>query len=183
MDYYIEILIKPDDEMRWNVLLNTIYTKFHKALCDIETHSIGISFPKFRTTLGDMLRIHGSKEELENLQRLDWIGGMIGYCKVSEILPVPEGSKFRRVSRKQTTMSNAKLERLKKRGSITEEEVKRYKAKLFSRGLAEPYLELVSKTNGHKHRRYIEISEILDGAVTGQFDKFGLSRSATVPWF
>ena len=46
MNYYLNIFIKPDAEMRLNFLLNNIYTKLHKALCDLNLTNIGVSFPK-----------------------------------------------------------------------------------------------------------------------------------------
>eukprot|EP00919_Chromeraceae_sp_WS-2016_P030729 GHVR01072783.1.p2 GENE.GHVR01072783.1~~GHVR01072783.1.p2 ORF type:complete len:109 (-),score=10.40 GHVR01072783.1:906-1232(-) len=108
---------------------------------------------------------------------------MAGYCNVSEGLPVPEGVQFRRVSRKQANMSQAKLNRLLKRGSITEDKAKQYRTKMFTKGLDNPYLELQSGSNGHKHRRYIEFGELQVSSAAGDFDQFGLSKTATVPWF
>ncbi|PYD07066.1 type I-F CRISPR-associated endoribonuclease Cas6/Csy4, partial [Pseudomonas syringae pv. pisi] len=46
-----------------------------------------------------------------------------------------------------------------------------------------PYIELVSVSNGQRHRRYIEFGELFNEPITGLFDQFGLSNSATVPWF
>jgi len=34
MNHHIDIKINPDAEMRENVLLNKVYTKFHKRLSD-----------------------------------------------------------------------------------------------------------------------------------------------------
>jgi CRISPR-associated endonuclease Csy4 len=183
MNYYIDITLLPDPEFKATVLLNSLYIKLHKALCDLRSTSIGISFPKYETTLGNALRIHGEKPVLNDLQGLNWIGGMNGYCNVSEITPAPSGVKYRTVSRVQTTMSNSKLNRLLKRGSITEEEAKNYRAKMFTKGLDNPYLDLVSGSNSNKHRRYIEFGDLLDEPVAGTFDQFGLSKTATVPWF
>lgn len=169
--------------MPQNWLTNVIYAKFHKALCDLGATGIGVSFPKYKTTLGNVLRLHGSDSDLSVLQGNNWLGGMSGYCKVSDILPVPDTVQYRTVSRKQSTMTQAKLNRLIKRGSITEGEVKQYKAKMFDKGLDNPYVELKSGSNGHKHRRYIEFGELLTAPVLGEFDQFGLSKTATVPWF
>ncbi|MEE9356016.1 MAG: type I-F CRISPR-associated endoribonuclease Cas6/Csy4 [Methylococcaceae bacterium] len=80
-------------------------------------------------------------------------------------------------------MTEAKLRRLIKRGSITEDEIKTYKAKMFQQGLDNPYLELESTSNGHKHRRYLQFGEIIAEPVAGKFDQFGLSKTTTVPWF
>lgn len=183
MDYYVDVRLKLDAEMRENVLLNKVYTKFHKALSTMQATGIGMSFPKYRVKLGDVLRIHGSKQRLDELQAMNWLGGLVGYCEVSDILPVPEKVKYRVISRIQSNMTEAKLRRLIKRGSISSEQVKQYKAKMFTRGLDNPYLELESSSNGHKHRRCIQFGELLDAPVTGEFDHFGLSRTATVPWF
>lgn len=183
MDTYIDIVLKPDQEMPLNWRANAIYTKLHKTLCDLGSTSIGISFPAYKVTLGNVLRLHGSKDDLVTLQQQNWLGGMSGYCKMSEVLPVPDSVQYRTVSRKQSTMSQSKLNRLLKRGSITEEEAKQYRAKMFAKGLDNPYLELQSGSNGHKHRRYIQFGALLDSPVAGEFDQFGLSKTATVPWF
>lgn len=183
MNYYIDILIHPDSEMRLNLLLNTVYTKLHKALYDMASTSIGVSFPKYNVTLGNVLRIHGGTAYLHDLQSAFWLGGMSGYCEMSLIIPVPIGTKFRTISRKQTTMSQSKLRRLIKRGSIMEDEIKQYKAKMFFKGLDNPFVELVSGSNAQKHRRYIEFGELVNQPIPGEFDQFGLSKTATVPWF
>jgi len=183
MDYYIDVQLKPDAEMRENVLLNKVYTKFHKALYTLKSTDIGVSFPKYRIKLGDVVRIHSGHDKLMALQELNWLGGLSGYCVVSDIKPVPEQVKFRTVSRKQSNMTESKSRRLIKRGTLLQEEVKGYKAKMFAQGLDNPYLELESGSNGHKHRRYIQFGELLDTPVSGEFDQFGLSKQATVPWF
>jgi len=183
MNHYLDISILPDPEFPATVLLNSLYSKLHKALHDLTSTKIGVSFPDYNVTLGNVLRIHGEESALHELQRLDWIGGMRSYCEISSITPVPTGAKFRTVSRKQTTMSSAKLRRLIKRGSITEDKIKQYKANMLCQALNYPYIELVSSSNGHKHRRYIEFGELLDEPVKGDFDLFGLSKTATVPWF
>lgn len=183
MDYYFDIFIKPDKEMCLNVLLNSIYSKLHKALFDLKSTKIGVSFPMYKVTLGNVLRICGEKTNLDDLQNLNWLGGMAGYCQVSDINSVPDGAKHRIISRVQTTMSNAKLQRLIKRGTIPEDDIKKYKAKMFSKSLDNPYVILVSESNGNKHRRYIQFGELLNSPLSGNFDQFGLSKTATVPWF
>ncbi|MDH5256414.1 MAG: type I-F CRISPR-associated endoribonuclease Cas6/Csy4 [Gammaproteobacteria bacterium] len=202
MNHYFNITLLPDAELKVQVLMNAIFAKLHKLLCDKQSTAIGVSFPQYAMTclsdkserlpsnfpqhyvsLGNTLRVHGTEAELAQLKAEDWLGGMSGYCKVGDIVSVPVDTKHRTVSRKQTTMSQAKLNRLLKRGSITEQEVKQYRAKMFNKGLDNPYLELTSGSNGQKHRRYIELGPLLDKPVEGRFDQFGLSKTATVPWF
>ncbi len=183
MNHYINIQIKPDAEMRENLLLNRVYTKLHKALHTLKATDIGISFPNYKVKLGDVIRLHGGEARLTELQATNWLGGLMGYCDVSEIQPIPENVKYRTISRIQSNMTASKLRRLIKRGSIAAEQANQYKAKMFSQGLDNPYLELESSSNGNKHRRYLEFGKLSDTAVVGQFDQFGLSKIATVPWF
>ena len=184
MDYYIDIKIMPDAEMRENVLLNKVYTKLHKALVLLKSTEIGVSFPKCKLKLGNMLRIHGHEKGLETLQELNWLGGLKGYCIVSSLQCVPTNEvKHRTISRKQANMTQAKLRRLLKRGSISTADAKEYKTKMFKQGLNNPYLELVSGSTGKKHRRYLVFGDLLEQAKEGCFDHFGLSKNATIPWF
>ena len=184
MNNYFNITLLPDAEMPVTVLMNAICAKLHKSLCDSHSTAIGISFPKYAVTLGNVLRIHGSEADLQKLHDENWLGGMKGYCKFGEVSVVPADAKHRIVSRKQATMSQSKLNRLLKRGSITEDKVKAYKSKMFAeKGLNNPYLDFVSGSNGQRHRRYIELGTLLDAPVAGEFDQFGLSKTATVPWF
>jgi CRISPR-associated endonuclease Csy4 len=184
MNHYINIKIFPDAELNQSFLLNKVYAKLHKALFDLQNNTIGVGFPQYKKTLGGVLRIHGAKQDLEQLQDLHWFGRLSDYCDASEISEIPENIEgYRTVSRIQTTMSQSKLNRLIKRRHITEDEVKQYKVKMFSKGLTNPYVELQSASNGHKHRRYIAFGELQKSPVEGEFDSFGLSKTATVPWF
>lgn len=183
MDFYLDIKIKPDDEMRENVLLNKVYTKLHKALLTQKSTGIAVSFPCYKVILGNVIRLHGSEEKLTRLQSFNWLGGLKGYCDISLIQSIPNEVVYRTVSRIQSNMTEAKLRRLVKRESISQDEIKGYKAKMFQKGLGNPYLELDSSSNGHKHRRYIAFGEIVKSATQGEFDFFGLSKTATTPWF
>ena len=183
MDHYIDVLLKPDAEMRESPLMNLVYNKFHKALVKLKTELIGVSFPKYHVKLGKVVRLHSDKTNLQNLQGLNWLGGIAGYCEISDVKNVPADVKYRTVSRIRTNMGKSKLERLKRRGSITPSEEKNYRAKMFSQGLVNPYLDLKSGSTGQKHRRFIHFGPLLDQPVQGKFDSYGLSKVATVPWF
>ncbi|MDU0355785.1 type I-F CRISPR-associated endoribonuclease Cas6/Csy4 [Paraglaciecola aquimarina] len=184
MDSYIDIRIQPDAEMRANVLLNKVYSKLHKGLHDIRATNIGASFPDYKVLLGTVIRLHGTDKTLSDFQSKNWLGGLSGYCRMGEILPVPQKVKYCNVSRWQHNMSESHLRRLIKRGSITQDKIKAYKAKMFvSQMTTLPYLELESTSTGKHHRRYIQMSELYDEPVNGDFDTFGLSKTATIPWF
>ncbi|MDD3591924.1 MAG: type I-F CRISPR-associated endoribonuclease Cas6/Csy4 [Sulfurovum sp.] len=183
MTHYIDIRLFPNKEIRENVLLNQIYTTFHKRLYDLKSASIGVSFPEYNLKLGRLFRIHGTKEVLEKLSEKDWLGKYKLFCKVENIKEIPQHVQYRTVSRIQQNMTEAKLRRLIKRGTITEEDIKKYRIKMYQGGLENPYVELVSMSNGKLHRRFIEFGELKKEEVKGDFDLFGLSKISTIPWF
>ena len=183
MDSYIDISLRPKSGMQVYLLMNQVYSKLHKALFVMVASEIGVSFPNYQSNLGSVLRLHSDKAALVGLQSLDWLSGLQIYCHVSLIKDVPKKCKYRVVSRIQNNMSKAKLRRLIKRGSISEHEILAYKSQMQSTVMNYPFVELKSMSNGQKHRRYIKLSSLYDNEVKGKFDSFGLSKSATVPWF
>jgi CRISPR-associated endonuclease Csy4 len=193
MNNYLDIQIKPDAEMQENWLLNKVYTKLHKAIFDLSATDIGISFPQVDKRLGCIIRIHSTQERLQQLQGLNWLGGLSGYCKVSEVLPVPDKvDGYQTISRIRQNMSIARLQKKiahqKAKGYLkTDEDIKayekQYKAKMFKTGLDNPYLELQSTSTGNKYRLYIDFCDLQKEAVSGEFNRFGLSPLATVPIF
>ncbi len=193
MDHYNDIQIKPDAEMRENVLLNTVITKLHKALHDSQKTSIGVSFPSYKVKLGDIIRLHGDKASLQALQGLNWLGGLSGYCEVSDILLEPEEIEgYRTVSRIQPTMTLAKLKKRveyqKAKGDLkTQQEIeeyeKQYKIQMYAKSFDNPYLELQSSSTGKLYRLFINFGELQSEPVKGEFNRFGLSKTATIPWF
>lgn len=183
MDHFIDVTVQPSKEYRENWLLNQTYSRLHQKLVAGQISSIGVSFPEYRLNLGRRLRLHGTAQDLAQvIQGLDFTP--FGACvKLSTVSPVPTSCHYRTVSRKQPTMSPAKMRRLVKRGSLTEAEAQSYRKKLFTKGLSDPYVELESGSSQHKYRRYIIHGALQENAVSGSFDTFGLSKEATVPWF
>lgn len=185
MNSYVDIIYKKNKDIRQNIWLNELYTSFHKRLFDIYSKNIGISFPNFHLTCGDILRVHGSCKDLQKLFEVDWLRDLKEICKVSEIQDVPENIQFINVSRQQATMTNSKLKRLLKRGSISEDEVKKYQIKMLQeKSLDNPFVEIISESSKQKHRRYFKFSTPTSEFRAGEFDSFGLGKDgANVPWF
>lgn len=183
MEYFIEIKLQKNKDLKPNVLLNSVYANLHRRLYDLDAKTIGICFPDYRVILGSRLRVHGSLQDLTTFQSVDWLGELKKYCAVSDIEKVPQDVQYRTISRIQSTMSLSKLRRLIKRGTIKEDDAKKYKVEMLKKGLDNPYVELVSASNGKLHRRYFQFGELQSERVSGEFDVFGLSKEATVPWF
>lgn len=183
MDAYIDIRLMPDAEMREAELSSKVFTKFHKALVTLQSNKIGISFPEANIKLGRLFRLHGEMSALHDLQGLDWLGPLTGYCQVGAVSTVPDQVQYRIVSAKRSNLSKAKLTRLIARGSIDKDGEKRYKVKMLSQGFDNPYLDLFSSSTGQGYRKFFEFSNIQAHPVDGEFDSYGLSKTATVPWF
>jgi CRISPR-associated endonuclease Csy4 len=199
---YQDIKLIPDAECNLAFLRNKIYQKLHKAIFDLSTTEIGVSFANSKENqkntlpnilLGDTIRIHSNQAKLQQLQNLNWLGGLAGYCKISDVLPVPDNIKgYRVISRIRQSMTEYKLkqriEYKKNNGDLkpdteVQEYKKQYLLAMFKTGLSNPYLELQSTSTGSKYRLYIEFSKVQDNAVVGDFNNFGLSSKATVPIF
>jgi CRISPR-associated endonuclease Csy4 len=155
----------------------------HKRLYDLTANSIGVSFPQYKLVLGGMLRLHGTQVDLQQLMQQDWLINIAMHCLVFSIELVPTEVEYQVVSRKCVLMSEAKLRRLIKRGSISEDEVKKYRIAMYQKTLTDnPYLELESASSKQKYRRYLQFDS-KNEPVIGNFDYFGLSTTATVPVF
>jgi CRISPR-associated endonuclease Csy4 len=202
MNYHLNIKLIPDAEMPIHFIRNKIYAKLHKAIFTLNTTDIGISFPNSKKNkkdtlpnilLGSTIRIHSTQARLQQLQNLNWLGGLVSYCQISNILPVPDKvDGYQVISRIRQNMSFTRMQKKiihqKSKGYLkTDEDIstyeKYYKAKMFKTGLNNPYLELQSTSTGSKYRLYIEFSELQDKAVIGDFNNFGLSNKATTPIF
>ncbi|MFT7009939.1 MAG: CRISPR-associated endonuclease Csy4 [Colwellia sp.] len=183
MNSFIDIQLKPDAEMREAELSSKVFTKFHKVLVQLNSNQIGISFPQANLKLGLLFRIHGDVSMLHDLQGLDWLGPLKGYCNESEIATVPTQVMYRVISVKKSNLSKSKLRRLISRNSIDKDGEKRYKVKMLSQGFDNPYLDLQSSSTGQIYRKFFEFSGIKDNPEHGSFDTYGLSKTATIPWF
>lgn len=191
MKHYIEIKLFPDAEFKATTLLNALYNKLHKALFELQANDIGVSFPDYGKTLGPRLRLHGNQASLQALRQKDWIGRMKDYCQASEIQAIPEKVSYRNLSRQKDKMSSAKIRRLcarqaqgkrTNRPELTEEDINAYQEKRLNSYDKTAFLELKS-SKGQKYRRHIVLGKPQDTPTTGVFDHFGLSKTATVPWF
>ncbi len=190
MDSYICIQLLPDREIDIAFLRNKVYAKLHRALSDLKATDIGVSFPEVNIKLGCAVRIHSRKKRLQELQNLNWLGGLSSYCRVSNILSVPDKVKgYQITSRIQPKMTNTKLRsRLiykKEVEKLSEDELKQYakqyKDKMYS--LTNPYLELQSTSTANRYRIFIKFGKLKDKPLIGKFNYFGLSKEATVPIF
>jgi CRISPR-associated endonuclease Csy4 len=189
MNHYMDIRLRPDPEFPEVFLLKALYSKLHRALFDLDANDIGVSFPQHRTgvkarKLGAHLRLHGEKKRLEALMQTDWLSGMRDHVALSDIEPVPGGTKHVVVKRRQfNTGSESRAKRYAKRNSVSVEEARQMYQKVASRKIELPYVQFSSRSTQEQFCLFIEHGEPQETPVDGALNHYGLSRGATVPWF
>jgi CRISPR-associated endonuclease Csy4 len=187
MDHYLEIRLLPDPEFKGTVLMNALFAKLHRALYDLNSASIGISFPGFdprRPSLGDRLRLHGTYGELQRLMEMQWLTGMRDHSHLHGPVSVPDKVSHRMVRRVQVKSSPERLRRrLAKRKGLSMEDACRAIPQQMAVRLDLPYVTIKSRSTGQDFRLFIDQSPPVEQATNGTFNHYGLSSTATVPWF
>lgn len=183
MDFYCDIKVLPDPEATEPVLISNLLSKLHRMLAKLQSNNIGVSFPNVDKTLGHTLRLHSDKKSLVNLLDTQWLKGLKDYCVVSELLAVPPSAQFRVVKRVQSKSAYNKRKRSIAKGWLSEEDALIKIAEDQQKQLKLPFVVINSGSTGQRVKLFVEHSVILKKAVSGEFNTYGLSKTATVPWF
>lgn len=187
MDYYLDIHFQNNSEIPVNQTLSVLYCKLHQALVDINSSQVGVSFPKFQASkpsLGSHLRLHGSGLKLEQLMVRPWLSGMQDYINIGDSEAIPSTVQYRRVRRVQAKSNPDRLRRrMMMRHGIDEAAAKVQIPDHVSEVLKLPFVQMDSTSSGHHFRLFIDHGEPSEEPTNGVFSLYGLSSSATVPWF
>ena len=186
MDRYVDIRILPDPEFPPEQLMNALFAKLHRILVRLRTDDIGISFPGVdpaKPRFGRILRLHGTQDSLSRLLHEQWLTGMNDHVRVGVVEPVPAQVEHRRVRRVQAKSNVERIRRRQmKRHQWSEEEAKERIPDSTEKTLSLPFLSIGSASTGNRFRLFID-HKASPGPSTGKFNGYGLSDSATVPWF
>lgn len=184
MDHYQDIRLLPDPEFAPQMLVSALFSRLHRALVQSGFQRIGISFPQVKRDLGHTLRLHGSASDLACLQQSPWLKGMRELIDLGVIKPVPSGVSYRTVRRVQVKSSVERLRRRAvKKGWLSEEQAREQLAASAEKRSSLPYVQLKSASTGQHFLLFIEHGPLLDAPRSGTFNTYGLSATATVPWF
>lgn len=187
MDHYIDIRLRPDPEFPARQLLGALYSKLHRALAQIGCNDIGVSFPDVSqdgNRLGGCLRLHGDIAVLQRMSTQDWLAGMRDHVTVGEIKPVPNTALHRSIRRVQVQSNAARMRRrLMRRKGISEAEALRQIPDAASRHTDLPFITLRSQSTGQTFPLFLLHGAPTNEPTNGSFNAYGLSPSATVPWF
>ena len=169
MDHYLDIRLLPDPEFPAPILMNALFAKLHRALVAQSTTDIGISFPGATPShLGGVMRLHGSAARLD----------------IGAISPVPDAAGHCQVRRVQSKSSAERLRRryLKRHPEVDEETAAQQIPNEAERRLALPYLRIKSSSSDQQFLLFIQQRPEVH-QQTGDFNSYGLSSTATIPWF
>lgn len=187
MDAYLEIRLLPDPEFVPTTLMNALFNKLHHALVAHGGQNIGVSFPdvgKNDRSLGERLRLHSHKAELEKLMASNWLVGIRDHTIVSEAVEVPAHAQQRIVRRVQAKSNPERLRRrLMQRKGIDHEAAAQAIPDSASERLTLPYVTLTSSSTCQQFRLFIQHGPLASTPTMGRFTHYGLSSTTTIPWF
>ncbi|MBA3581149.1 MAG: type I-F CRISPR-associated endoribonuclease Cas6/Csy4 [Gammaproteobacteria bacterium] len=192
MKFYIEATLLPDAEIGLNFLWAKIYQQIHLALVEIQDANkqvpIAVAFPehdKSTLYLGKKLRLFANEQsQLDALDIRKWLARFSDYVHFTKVREVPASiSQYACFSRLQAKSNIERVARRKaRRENITEQNALVLLKGFKDEKLKEPFIHLHSLSGGNDFRLFISKREV-EQAVTGGFNLYGLSASATVPWF
>ena len=188
--HYIDITLLPDPEFSHTHLLSALMAKLHRALVQRGRGDAGVSFPQHvgaplsRRTLGAVLRLHGQPEALQELMTQDWLRGMRDHVRIGELATVPDGVQHRIVQRRQfhTNAERLRRRRMRRKGETAQQAAAAIPDSVEQRPDL-PFVHMRSESTGQSFYLFIEHGPLLGAALQGDFNSYGLSRNASVPWF
>lgn len=185
--HYIDIRVVPDTETNAPQLLSALFDKLHLAFVQQQVDAIGVSFPGYTNnprSLGVILRLHGTTAALESFMQQDWLKGVRDHVRMTDIALVPAGARHRSVQRRQFKTSAARLRRrrMRRKGETVEQATAAIPASV-ERKPTLPYLRVRSHSTGQPFCLFIANGPLTAQAVPGVFNRYGLSGTATIPWF
>lgn len=187
MDHYVDLSLRPDPEFTPPVLMSALFSKLHRALVTLEADNIGVSFPEYALkprTLGQVLRLHATADRLRQLLALDWLAGMRDYVDIDQVATVPFNAKYRVVRRIQPKTNAERLRRRHAQRHQVPLEVARERIPdSVARSVALPFATIRSLSTGQTFSVFIEQGSLQAEPVSGVFSRYGLSATATIPWF
>lgn len=185
--HYVDIELAPDPEFSQAFLLGALYAKLHRVLVQMRATGIGASFPRYAVqprTLGDVMRLHGSEADLGALLSADWLRGMRDHAVLGLVSVIPQLVQHRRLVRRQfkTNADRMRRRRMRRKGESYEQTLIAIPGDV-ERQPELPYVRMRSSSTGQTFCLFLSLTEPEPQPSDGQFNSYGLSQTATLPWF
>jgi len=188
MDHYIDIHLRPDPEFPAHQLMAALYAKLHRGLAQLRLTSVGVSFPGYQEkppSLGETLRLIGPEQDLARLMAQAWLQGMRDHAEVKDLAPVPKDAVHRSLRRVQAKSSPERLRRRQmRRHGLSEDQARARVPDTAAEALRLPFVTLRSASNGQTFPLFLQLGPPVPiTPPKGDFNAYGLSSTATIPWF
>ena len=187
LTHYLDIHLRPDPEFPASQLLAALYAKLHRALVQLHSEDLAVSFPGYADKplgLGQTLRVLGPAERLRQLMALPWLNGMTDHVQVSATAAIPTDTAHRQLSRVQAKSNPERLRRRQmKRHGLTSDQARERIPDSAAESLKLPFLPVRSASTGQSFMFFLSLGPPCSVQATGGFNTYGLSTTATVPWF
>ena len=185
--HYIDLRVVPDPESSTAQLFGALYDRLHLALVQQRRDDIGVSFPQYSINpraIGNVLRLHGSSDALNQFMQTDWLKGMRDHIRLTEITPVPADAPHRTVHRRQfkTNAERLRRRRMRRKGE-TEQQATEAIPTTVERRPDLPFVHLRSHSTGQPFYLFIALGPLMQTPASGPFNSHGLSTTTTIPWF
>ena len=201
MNYYQDITLLPDADITLGFIWQKVYQQIHLALVENKTddnHStVAVGFPKYGNKgfpLGNKLRLFAQSEDvLHQLKIENWLSRLTDYCHIKSIQPVPDKIEGYGCFKRKQFKSNLRKEaqrRAKYKNESLEDALAHFQH--YDTECKLPYINMISLSTrdeqqiNRKFKLFIEREpegEMFAQPRPGQFDCYGLSKTATIPWF
>ncbi len=186
MDHYLDLRLRADPEFPQHQLMDALFARLHRALVQLDSTGIGLSFPDVRGLrggLGARMRLHGTVAALEPLASLSWLVGMRDHVEVASVLEVPASASWISVRRIQAKSNVDRLRRRQmKRKGWTAEEAAAALPDSAAEMLDLPFLTVRSTSTGQTFRLFVHQQPAAVQQL-GSFNAYGFSIEATLPRF
>ena len=185
MNSFCDLTLRRDPEFPESQLMNALYAKLHRALAAAQVNTIAVCFPAFMgLKLGGVLRLVGPSAALTNLMAGYWLHGMTEYLQISGVRALPAQLQHRKWQRIQCKSSPERLRRRQmKRNGLSETQARERVPDTAAKTLKAPFLQVSSGSTGQHFRLFLKVGPPQAQPETGPFNAYGLSQTATVPWF
>ncbi|MDT8403256.1 type I-F CRISPR-associated endoribonuclease Cas6/Csy4 [Sulfuriflexus sp.] len=205
MNYYQDLTLMPNTEVNLGYIWKKVFQQVHIALVDNRVgdneSAIALSIPGYKSgaskekyfPLGDKLRLLAANEDaLVKLDIHQWLKRLSDYCHIKPIKAVPASIKqYAQFKRKPVKSIEKKAKRRAEHLNKPYAEVLAY---LLKEGRSDksslPYINVESQETKKRVAQGVScqfslfIEQMLfDAPASGKFDCYGLSKTATVPWF
>ena len=192
MDYYIDITILPDPDFTAPFLMSTLFNKLHRALVELDSNRIGLSFPEIgkpvkkdekKEPLGLIFRLHGEQQYLQGLMETAWLKGMSDHIKKTAITKIPVPNKLIAVRRVQCKSSANRMRRrwMKHTGKTLEQAIAQIPDSAAKK-ITNPYLEVKSNSTQQRFKLFIKQTKS-DEAIATEFNTYGFAKNGALPSF